>query len=68
MVRKSGVRIPAPQLRRGAPPLQNRETPLILGVIVIEDVFLALYLALLSPILVHPLRDAFGALFFFAFG
>jgi CPA2 family monovalent cation:H+ antiporter-2 len=31
--------------------LQNRETPMILGVIVIEDVFLALYLALLAPVL-----------------
>lgn len=29
----------------------NRETPLILGIIVIEDVFLALYLALLAPVL-----------------
>jgi CPA2 family monovalent cation:H+ antiporter-2 len=35
------------ELRR----LANRETPLILGVIVVEDVFLALYLALLQPIL-----------------
>ena len=31
--------------------LKNRESPLILGVIVLEDVFLALYLALLSPVL-----------------
>jgi len=31
--------------------LANRETPMILGVIVVEDVFLALYLALLQPIL-----------------
>lgn len=31
--------------------LTNAETPIILGVIVIEDLFLALYLALLSPIL-----------------
>jgi K+:H+ antiporter subunit KhtU len=35
------------ELRR----LANRETPMILGVIVVEDVFLALYLALLQPIL-----------------
>jgi K+:H+ antiporter subunit KhtU len=31
--------------------LANRETPMILGVIVVEDLFLALYLALLQPIL-----------------
>jgi monovalent cation:H+ antiporter-2, CPA2 family len=31
--------------------LASRETPMILGVIVVEDVFLALYLALLQPIL-----------------
>jgi monovalent cation:H+ antiporter-2, CPA2 family len=31
--------------------LANRETRLILGIIVVEDVFLALYLALLEPIL-----------------
>ena len=31
--------------------LANRETPMILGVIVVEDIFLALYLALLQPIL-----------------
>jgi monovalent cation:H+ antiporter-2, CPA2 family len=31
--------------------LANAETPVILGIIVIEDLFLALYLALLSPIL-----------------
>ena len=31
--------------------LDNPETPLILGIIVIEDVFLALYLAVLQPIL-----------------
>jgi len=31
--------------------LTNRETPLVLGVIVVEDVFLALYLAALSPLL-----------------
>jgi CPA2 family monovalent cation:H+ antiporter-2 len=37
--------------------VENRETPLILGIIIIEDVFLALYLALLSPVL----GDAQGA-------
>jgi CPA2 family monovalent cation:H+ antiporter-2 len=31
--------------------LANRETPMILGIIVVEDVFLAFYLALLQPIL-----------------
>ena len=31
--------------------LRNRETPLILGIVVVEDVFLALYLALLQPVL-----------------
>jgi CPA2 family monovalent cation:H+ antiporter-2 len=35
------------ELRR----LTNAETPVILGIIVIEDLFLAFYLALLSPIL-----------------
>ncbi len=35
------------ELRR----IDNRETPLILGIIVIEDVFLALYLAALAPVL-----------------
>jgi monovalent cation:H+ antiporter-2, CPA2 family len=35
------------ELRR----LGNRETPLILGVIVVEDVFLALYLAVVQPVL-----------------
>ncbi|AVT33196.1 cation/H(+) antiporter [Plantactinospora sp. BC1] len=35
------------ELRR----LTNAETPIILGIIVIEDLFLAIYLALLSPIL-----------------
>ena len=35
------------ELRR----LGNRETPLILGIIVVEDVFLALYLAVVQPIL-----------------
>jgi CPA2 family monovalent cation:H+ antiporter-2 len=31
--------------------LRNRETPLLLGIIVVEDVFLAFYLALLQPVL-----------------
>ncbi|MFD5317159.1 cation:proton antiporter [Streptomyces sp. NPDC127098] len=31
--------------------LTNAETPVILGIVVIEDLFLALYLALLSPVL-----------------
>ena len=31
--------------------LANRETPMILGIIVFEDVFLAFYLALLQPVL-----------------
>ncbi len=35
------------ELRR----LTNAETPLILGIIVVEDLFLALYLSLLSPVL-----------------
>lgn len=35
------------ELRR----LANAETPVILGIIVIEDIFLAFYLALLSPVL-----------------
>ncbi len=35
------------ELRR----LANRETPLILGIIVVEDVFLAVYLAVVQPIL-----------------
>ncbi|AZC13012.1 cation:proton antiporter [Microbacterium sp. ABRD28] len=35
------------ELRR----LANAETPLILGIIVVEDLFLALYLSLLTPIL-----------------
>ena len=35
------------ELRR----LTNAETPVVLGVIVIEDIFLAFYLALLSPVL-----------------
>lgn len=41
------------ELRR----LTNRETPVILGIIVIEDLFLAFYLALLSPFL----ADTVGA-------
>jgi CPA2 family monovalent cation:H+ antiporter-2 len=51
--------------------LNNPETPLILGIIVIEDVFLALYLAVLQPILsgssgaaaVKDAAVAFGFLF-----
>ncbi len=35
------------ELRR----LANAETPLILGIIVVEDIFLALYLSLLGPVL-----------------
>jgi monovalent cation:H+ antiporter-2, CPA2 family len=35
------------ELRR----LTNAETPLVLGIIVVEDVFLALYLSLLGPVL-----------------
>jgi CPA2 family monovalent cation:H+ antiporter-2 len=35
------------ELRR----LTNAETPVVLGIIVIEDIFLAFYLALLSPVL-----------------
>ncbi len=35
------------ELRR----LTNAETPLVLGIIVVEDIFLALYLALLAPVL-----------------
>jgi CPA2 family monovalent cation:H+ antiporter-2 len=31
--------------------LANRETPMILGIIVVQDIFLALYLALLQPVL-----------------
>ncbi|MFN8036490.1 MAG: cation:proton antiporter [Acidimicrobiia bacterium] len=73
----------------------NAATPLILGIIVVEDVFLASYLAGLAAqlgvshaigafmagavlagtavasrvrALVMPLRDAFAALFLFAFG
>ena len=39
--------------------LHNQETPLILGIIVIEDLFLALYLAALAPVLDHA--DSAGA-------
>jgi CPA2 family monovalent cation:H+ antiporter-2 len=42
------------ELRR----LTNPETPLILGIIVIEDLFLALYLAALAPVLGQA--DGFG--------
>lgn len=35
------------ELRR----LTNAETPIVLGIIVVEDLFLAIYLALLSPVL-----------------
>jgi CPA2 family monovalent cation:H+ antiporter-2 len=49
--------------------LANRESRLILGIVVVEDVFLALYLALLQPVI----GDAHGALqiagqFLLAFG
>ena len=44
------------ELRR----LANAETPVILGIIVIEDLFLAFYLALLSPVLSDA--DSPGAL------
>jgi len=58
------------ELRR----LGNRETPLILGIIVVEDVFLALYLAVVQPILgeasgteiVVSIASAFGFLLGFA--
>ncbi len=36
--------------------LSNAETPLILGIVVVEDVFLAMYLAVIQPVL----RDADG--------
>lgn len=48
------------ELRR----LDNPETPLILGIIVIEDLFLALYLAALAPILGEADTLAEGALLF----
>ncbi len=38
------------ELRR----LSNAETPLVLGIIVVEDIFLALYLSLLGPVLGGP--------------
>ena len=58
------------ELRR----LGNRETPLILGIIVVEDVFLALYLAVVQPILsdatgteiIVSIASAFGFLLGFA--
>ncbi len=49
------------ELRR----LANRETGLILGIIVVEDVFLALYLALLQPILGGSEGMGESALLFF---
>ena len=45
------------ELRR----LTNAETPLVLGVIVVEDLFLALYLAVLSPFLGGASSVAEGA-------
>ena len=48
------------ELRR----LANPETPLILGIIVIEDLFLALYLAALAPVLGQADSWADGALLF----
>jgi CPA2 family monovalent cation:H+ antiporter-2 len=42
------------ELRR----LTNAETPVVLGIIVVEDLFLAIYLALLSPVLGGA--DSFG--------
>ena len=58
------------ELRR----LGNRETPLILGIIVVEDVFLALYLAVVQPVLsdasgseiVVSIASSFGFLLGFA--
>lgn len=58
------------ELRR----LGNRETPLILGIVVVEDVFLALYLAVVQPILsdasgteiATSIASAFGFLLAFA--
>jgi CPA2 family monovalent cation:H+ antiporter-2 len=58
------------ELRR----LGNRETPLILGIVVVEDVFLALYLAVVQPILsdatgseiLVSIASAFGFLIGFA--
>lgn len=48
------------ELRR----LADDETPLILGIIVVEDVFLALYLALLQPVLAGSENLAGAALSF----
>ncbi|MCB1251023.1 MAG: cation:proton antiporter [Acidimicrobiales bacterium] len=48
------------ELRR----LANPETPLILGIIVIEDLFLALYLAALAPVLGEADSAGEGALLF----
>jgi monovalent cation:H+ antiporter-2, CPA2 family len=58
------------ELRR----LGNKETPLILGIVVVEDVFLALYLAVVQPILsdatgteiIVSIASAFGFLLGFA--
>ena len=58
------------ELRR----LGHRETPLILGIVVVEDVFLALYLAVVQPILsdasgteiLVSIASAFGFLLGFA--
>jgi len=44
--------------------LANRETRMILGIIVVEDVFLALYLAMLQPILGEAEGFVEGALLF----
>jgi CPA2 family monovalent cation:H+ antiporter-2 len=48
------------ELRR----LGNRETPLILGIIVLEDLFLALYLAALAPVLGHATSATEATLLF----
>lgn len=48
------------ELRR----LPNPETRLILGIIVVEDIFLALYLAVLAPFL-DPMADGLDALLLF---
>lgn len=48
------------ELRR----LANPETRLILGIVVVEDIFLALYLAVLAPFL-DPTADGFDALLLF---
>ena len=44
--------------------LNNPETPLVLGIIVIEDLFLALYLAALAPVLGKAESAGEGALLF----